>query len=88
MSKGDFSVSADDVIETAPPDFCAMGQHSFEIGVSDEGTVIRTCNDCDLTEEVSADECIDRDGEVYPEHDYHFGVCRRCDAEEDGDEDA
>lgn len=32
---------------------------------------------------VGDDECMDGDGEVYPEHHYDGGVCRRCNAEAD-----
>jgi hypothetical protein len=83
MSKGDFHTTEDDRMESAPPDFCAMGVHSFEIVVTD-GAPLRICNDCELTEEVASDECI-AGNEWFPEHDYHFGACRRCDAAADDD---
>jgi hypothetical protein len=79
MSKGDFHTNPDEIVETAPPDFCAQGVHSDEIVVTD--IVERVCNDCGRREEVQPDECV-QGADWFPEHDYHFGVCRRCDAEE------
>jgi hypothetical protein len=32
------------------------------------------------------DECVDKDGEVWPEHDFHGNTCRRCDAESEESE--
>ena len=79
MSKGDFAVTPDETVESGPPDFCSIGQHSDEIVVTD--VVQRVCNDCGRVEPVADDECV-RGNDWWPEHDYHFGVCRRCNAEE------
>lgn len=38
-----------------------------------------------MSEEYEDDQCLDRDGEPYPEHDYdHSGECTRCGAVADG----
>jgi hypothetical protein len=36
-----------------------------------------------MSDEVPDDACVDRDGEVWPEHDYDDIECRRCGAEPD-----
>lgn len=82
MSKGDYNISPDEIPESGPPDFCAIGQHPYEIRVSDDGELERHCNDCGKTEPVADDECVDGRMNWHPEHDFHFGVCRRCDAED------
>lgn len=79
MNKGDYSTIPVD--SGPPPDFCAMGRHADEIIVTD--VIERVCNDCGRREQIGPDECIDGSNDWWPEHDYHFGVCSRCDAVED-----
>lgn len=83
MNKGDYTVNPDEITETAPPDFCALGKHSYEIRVGDAG-LERHCNDCGQTEDVVPEECVDGELNWRPEHDFHFGVCRNCGEDGDG----
>jgi hypothetical protein len=80
--KGDYEIPASEITGAPPPDFCQLGRHSDEIRQGEDGGLIRHCNDCGRELDVQPDECIDTAMEWHPEHDFHFGVCRRCDAEE------
>lgn len=93
MAKGDWEVydqdrDRDETTEDKPRTPCEEYGHSYETVVTD--VVMRVCNDCDDTYEVGDDECMDSDKEIHPEHDFHFGSCKRCGAEmsHDYDEDS